>query len=249
MSKLPNAPLVEVIYEIRWDSSTPEALNKFDLLLGNMHSKLHEDFPNLRNLKPDPQIPHIVFLNQTTHRFSSNKNPKNYPLYQLGPGVLSVNTIDDYYEWENFHDLILRVTNTFLDIYSFNPTDKITVSLKYIDFYEVRAEDVNLYTYLRDNFHINIQSSVLPVAEKPNFVNFSVAHKEEFGTLSLNISTASLEIVGGKKNGLIIDSTLTRINIANQFNLFIEKWTNNAHTYLGDFFRKLTEGDMFNSFK
>jgi len=39
MSKLPNAPLIEVIFELSWIANTSKEHEKFQFLLGNMYNK------------------------------------------------------------------------------------------------------------------------------------------------------------------------------------------------------------------
>ena len=58
----------------------------------------------------------IFFLNKEAYRFRAAEN--GYPIYQLGPGFLSVHTIDEKYEWDKYEKTIQRVVDAlFCQLY------------------------------------------------------------------------------------------------------------------------------------
>ena len=116
MSKLKNAPLVEVIFEIKWGKTTQkehELLIEFtqeeqSLMPGKF--QLHAEnvgFSFLEVLKNQPPLPHLV-------KYRYREKPGSYPLYQLGNGVFAINQTDfeDYkYDWEWFMNKFPNMPN------------------------------------------------------------------------------------------------------------------------------------------
>ncbi|MBV6460184.1 MAG: hypothetical protein HJHJAOHD_00286 [Flavobacteriales bacterium] len=101
MSKLPNAPLVEVIFELRWKVTDKEELTKCQYLHGDLYASI-KDIYNFREALVAPEVPMELYLNIPAHRFRVAQN--NYPLVQVGPGLLTLNTIDSKYNWEEFEE-------------------------------------------------------------------------------------------------------------------------------------------------
>jgi len=101
MSKLPNAPLIEVIFELRWEIKQKSDLTKYQYLIGDLYSSIKGDFPIRESLAP-PEIPTEILINNPAHRFRSDKN--QYPLVQVGPGLLTLNTTDENYFWNDFYN-------------------------------------------------------------------------------------------------------------------------------------------------
>jgi len=247
MSKLPHAPLVEVIFDMRWDSSLEKDLEKFQFTLGTMFSSLKDDFPIIKKLQP-AQLPIGALLNAPSHRFLPNIET-SYPVYQIGPGVLSVNTVDKYYEWDDFSKIACKVANTFINLYKFDNDKKLTLSLKYLDFYDVNFNEINIYKYLMANFHVDIKSPNIDETENPTVLNFATAFKTNFGMMNLKINTGIINDIKFKKTGLIIDNTINLSIRAGDWDKIIPNWLNESHNYLSDYFKKMTDGKKYESFK
>lgn len=80
---LKNKPLVEAIFELRWDLQEPVPGIKIDphykLLIGRLYDKLNDEYPYHEQLPiaamPDEILGHVV-----QHRFRRNKD--EWPLIQ-----------------------------------------------------------------------------------------------------------------------------------------------------------------------
>jgi len=188
MSKLPNAPLIEVIFELSWIANTSKEHEKFQFLLGNMYNKLKDTYPKRFNLVQMPiALPFDIFNNKPMYRFRKEEN--SYPLYQLGPGLLSINTVDSVYIWEHFEEEIQRILSVFKDSYDFDNNTRLNVALKYIDFYPFDFNE-NLRLFLSDNLHLEIKDNV-PMENTPNLLTFSTGYNTEKGQFNYSISRAS----------------------------------------------------------
>jgi hypothetical protein len=133
MSKLPNAPLVEVIFEIKWDILNRADVVDFQYLHGDLYSQLKEKYSFRESLVP-PEVPVDVMKGIPVFRFRPQKN--SHPLVQIGPGLLTFNALDSQYYWEEFREESNRLIDILDDIYpKFNDLN-VSPMLTYIDFFE-----------------------------------------------------------------------------------------------------------------
>ena len=103
LGDLPNKPLAEAIFELRW------ALNDvgpgfsddpgWQLLPGLYYSKVRDTYPHQVSL-PATHLPTEVSGHMVRHQFRVGAD--KWPLTQLGPGILTVNETEGYTVWEDF---------------------------------------------------------------------------------------------------------------------------------------------------
>ena len=110
ISKLPKAPLQEVIFELRWKldfdlSSQSQVDQEFQFAFANFSALSADKMKHKIILKPSV-IPDNFFINRPVYQFWAEKN--QYPVFQLGPGVFTVNETEKNYEWKYFRSLILE---------------------------------------------------------------------------------------------------------------------------------------------
>lgn len=96
IEKLLNAPLQEVIFEIRWDLNINLASNRefdegFAIALGTLATLLKNDFPHVVRKIPD-DFPADLLNYSTIYQFWKGENI--WPVLQLGPGIFTVNDTD-----------------------------------------------------------------------------------------------------------------------------------------------------------
>ncbi len=95
-AKLPNAPLQEVIFELRWkldfDPVSQSQIDKdFQFAFANFSALSVSKMRHKVNLKPSA-MPDILFINRPIYQFWAAEN--QYPVFQLGQGVFTVNETD-----------------------------------------------------------------------------------------------------------------------------------------------------------
>ena len=139
MAILPQAPLVEVIFEIRWNANNSVDLQKYQIVVGTLSAALTDKFELPSALLPIGNIPLQAMLGQVVYR-SKNKENKNL-LYQTGPGVVSVNYAGNQYDWDLFKPQIINVIDKFAQLYHFNDNTTLTMQLRYLDFFDKDPAD------------------------------------------------------------------------------------------------------------
>jgi uncharacterized protein (TIGR04255 family) len=159
MARLPNAPLQEVIFEVRWrlhpgkDNGQVQDAG-YELASGRLSSLLERDFPYYRRIVP-AELPDQMLLYRAIHQYWKGEN--QWPVLQLGPGIFTVNCTDQGYDWDTlFRPLIANALTWLLQAYR-EPLLFAFASLRYIDAVktaEYGGLDSGWQGFIKDNFNV-----------------------------------------------------------------------------------------------
>lgn len=241
MSRLPNAPLIEVIFELRWKISNQKDLEKYQFLTGDIYSLIKKEFPTRKLLVP-ADIPLELVLNKPTYRFS--KTDSKYPLIQFGPGVLSLHTDDENYFWEDYLSDSSKLTEGFLDISNFSKEVKLSPNLIYIDFIKLNFDTTNVLSFISENLNIFIKQDFLITEGNLKSFNFAFSNEVDLGMLEISFNTGK-DSFGN--TGLVIQTKLNGLDHNNSAQDIL-KWLDNAHTFTSKLFKEMTKGKLYESF-
>lgn len=240
MSKLPNAPLIEVIFELKWQINRRSDFTKYQYLVGDLYSVVKDRYPIRENLVPS-EIPPDVLINKPIHRFRSKQN--GYPLIQIGPGLITLNTNDENYYWEDFYELSKEITSAFFDIY---PVDheSFNANLLYLDFFEFDFKNQNVNDFLNDLFNITISQNFIKTTKNPYNLDLGFFHETDLGKLSVTLKRGSNS---QNQDGVVMNTMLqSEKEMGNKEEIL--NWLNDAHEFSSDMFKKITEGKLYKSF-
>ncbi len=244
MSKLPNAPLVEVVAEIKWKVENKTDLSKIQYLPGDLFNEVKAKYPNRESIIP-PDIPLELVLNKPAHRFKA-ESKNGYPLIQVGAGVVTLNTIDEIYRWEIFFEELQELTGKFINLFPYDENEKeIHPSFLFLDFFPFDFEKGNAINYVNKYFNITLQQNFYETESLPDDLNLKYAYKIDLGDL---IVTFQKGRNNEQQEGILMQ---TRINGGDLIaeNKEISNWFENAHEFCSNLFKKLTEGELYESFK
>ena len=154
-STLPNPPLVEALFELRWNLAPrkdgPPTDPYYRFLLGRLQEKVAQNYPHVEAL-PSSQIPDELVPGQATYRF--RVAPEEWPLIQIGPGLITFNQTTGY-EWPEFRRGVL---STIRELFEAHPKPSElsvqTMLLRYIN-----ADPIDKDGYLefvRDQLGVSI---------------------------------------------------------------------------------------------
>ncbi len=159
--KLQNPPLIEVIFEMRWDLREREGGVRSDphakIFPGKLSSALGEEYPVYEEL-PTSDIPDEISGYIVQHRFRRAEN--SWPLVQVGPGIITLNDTESY-EWQDFCHRIEAVLDALFQEYpdkSLLTTNMIT--LRYLDAYPFDFEEGNIVEFL--SAKLGVQNQITP---------------------------------------------------------------------------------------
>lgn len=242
MSKLPKAPLVEVVFELKWDIKMKSDLDDFQYLYGDLYANLKDEFPNRERLTP-LEIPFDALINIPVFRFTKNEN--KYPLIQIGPGVISINTLNEFYVWEDFRENIHQLLDILKDIYPKFQTLKIIPALIYIDFLKFNDSNTKGYNFINQNFNISINSNIL------NDIDSTISDININTNYQIGTDILSIRINEGKANnstdGIVLQ---TKVNGNGQSydKESLKEWLESAHLLSSKTFKSLIKEDLYNTF-
>lgn len=241
MSKLPNAPLQEVIFELRWKINNKLDLENFQFISSDIYSALKTKYPFRKSINSQ-EIPLEVLINAPVFRYRLAEN--DYPLIQIGPGVLTYNSNDEKYFWENTLVDIEELLRVFESSNPEGETKEYLTNLIYIDFFAFNYSDSNILEFVHKNLNLTVNQNYIDQSNVPSNFGLNLDYIVDLGTTSINLRR-------GKQNdqeGLVVQTRIAgkhqRLNVVE-----IISWLNNAHDFCSDLFKKMTKGDLYDSFK
>lgn len=242
MDKLPKAPLIEVIFELRWKVDSKSELSKCQYLHGDLYGLLKEDYP-FRESLISPEVPIELYLSMPAHRFRTSQD--DYPLVQVGPGLLTVNTTGDKYYWGDFEKKINSVLNRFSQAYKFETGQKVSLVLQYFDFLLFDFSNDNVHEYLTNNLNLNINQSFHKSETSPIGFNFGFQYLTDVGILSIQMNRGkNLK----KEDGIIIQTSILNSEMTGETNI-INTWLEEAHSFSSQLFKDMMKPSMYKTFK
>lgn len=251
--QLKKKPLVEAILEIRWElKPLPGGAAEdphYKLLLARFFDKVHDQYPEYEQLRtasfPDQLLPH-----QIQYRFRVSNAA--WPLLQLGPGILALNSTDDY-TWDDFRPRAIAAKNWLYEAYP-KPADlKISqLVLRYIDAVAFDYSKASVFDFLKTKMGVHI---ALPPglfdghSVSPNPPHFSwessFITSAPAGNLLLRFATGQRD----KRPSLVWETTFdSKDQAVPNMNSDFEQWLDGAHQLANDCFFKLIAGELERSF-
>jgi len=242
MSRLPNAPLVEVLIELRWKIKSKEDLTKVQFLYGDIYAELKNKYPHRETIIP-VEIPIELTINQPAYRFRVEKD--KYPLYQVGPGVFTVNTIHEIYDWETFYAQCDELIEKFLGVYSFKKDELINPTIQYLDFFPINFNQENVIDFVNKRFKVKLEQSFIQNPGLPTDINLAFSFNSKPGNLLVFFQKGRNS---KGQEGILLQTKVTGNGILGEKDLILE-WLDNAHNMCSESFKKLTAGELYESFK
>jgi uncharacterized protein (TIGR04255 family) len=243
---LKNAPLKEVIFELHWELDyIPEQKmqidNGFEEAALNFNSSCQQGFKVVEILKPS-SIPYTAFIHEVTHRFYKQKG--QYPIYQFGPGVFTVNDNNKNYKWDDFSKLILNGLSCLQNSYS-KPLILSKIELRYIDAVPLNAlGEADKFEFLRTHLKVNAEGYEF-VNGKLEDINFTKRFSiSDDSFLNMTIATALENET--KQEGIIWQTFINnkkRISWAE-----LPLWIESAHKTASTTFKNMLSDELYNHF-
>jgi len=254
---LKNKPLIEAIFEMRWElEEEKESKFKLDphykLLIGRLYDKLNNQYPYHEQL-PSTNIPDIMANYIVQNRFRKAEN--EWPLIQLGPGIMTVNDTEGYI-WEDFQKRITQAIDYLYDVYPNSNEDLILnkIMLRYIDAVNFDFENLDIFSFLKENMNFNLEFNQklfednVAIEPKPSNINLTFNFKslEPKGIVYLRFASGKVK----ESNALIWETVVQSFSEdAPKIHKDIFNWINNAHNLTDNWFFKLIEGNLLKRFE
>ncbi len=259
---LPNKPLIEAIFELRWEmplvQSPREAVRgvpelrsdpNYKLLLGKLAARIEDRFPFYEAL-PTASVPDEMVGYVIQHRFRSGE--ATWPLVQVGPGLLTYNETDKYL-WESFEIGVRNVVSDWRSSYpAKRPPQTTHTALKYIDAvaYDYTSKSaLDLLEKLKISVRFEEQLiSAGNLAPQPASLLWRTSFKtsQPKGTLHLQIATATKD----GEPAISWETVLESVGAdAPNDDDALNAWLNQAHQTTSMLFFQMIEGELHEQFR
>jgi len=239
-----NAPLKEVVFQLNWelDFSVEQKTHidkGFETAVLKFAQSCQQEYNEVEVLKP-AFLPSTAFIKRVTHRFY--KILGEHPLYQIGPGVFTVNDNNKNYKWNDFNEMIVNGFGCLKNSYQKELIPE-RFELRYIDRVFINdIENIDVIEFAKKHLNISVDDNNFVEGELENFAinkNFNLDN-----VLSLNLYILS----GNENNSNFIEwhtSVTNKISINwDNINETIEK----AHNYTSETFKKMISDELFEYF-
>jgi uncharacterized protein (TIGR04255 family) len=255
---LPNKPLVEVVFELRWqleEGRQPGLMADpgFRIFMGRFYDRVKGQYPHIEDV-PASQVPDDMTPHTVRHQFWTGK--RKWPVVQIGPGIVTVNETEGYL-WDSFRPRLVDAINALYasypaEIFKLKPAQ---VTLKYIDAVEFDPahSKTPLLRFLRESLHTGIDVEPLlfqypKEAASPLGVNLTLNFRSEKpkGAVILTIANGFKETT----SSIIWETTIVskQEDVPTTFEQFAA-WLDDAHKISDTWFFTLTRGQLLRGFE
>lgn len=248
-------PLVEAIFEVRWelkaDSETRRLRDPaYPMMYGRLYERMKKEFPVIEDL-PSVNVHPEASPFVVRHRMRKEKN--GYPLLQIGPGIAAVNAAKGY-GWKTLSSWALKLVGAIEELFPTGsiPLNFIKGELSYLNGFPFDVQKENPLSFFREKLHTNIEIapeifSLPAVNASPHAVNFQTAYPLSRPTGNLVLS-ASLGHVN-EKPAYLVQTVIESLGemVPSSYSGF-EPWLEEAHEVAEHCFASLCKGALLEKF-
>lgn len=263
MTQLPNAPLTEVVFELRWKLKEDPAIHQsfwndpgYPILTDTFSADAQKyGFSHIKKLGSEAQLAgHSVGL-----RYYKSAE-QSFPLWQIGPGIFAANE-SAAYEWKLYKKLVLDGVRSLLRSYpKFKgfPLSFIHIELRYIDSFDSRyVAHKDVLKFINEETNLKIQLpeflNKMPLGTPSNaHLTFEFPVSEHKDT---NFIVRLANAKANEKDIILLESRVVtkaeNINMGNtavQRIKHLDRWLGNAHLLTSPFFKKFVGGSLMRRF-
>ncbi len=263
VKKLKNAPLIEVVFELKWQLSdyniNVPGLNQkiqidpyYEELWVRLKEKTKEIYPFYQPLPNLYLIPKEISKYVVLHQLRTGE--VKWPLIQLGPGILTLNHGEaEGYSWSDFEQRLSEILKIFYEIHP-KPEDlKIfQTNLRYLNATKFDFANQKLLSFLKEKMKIGIDFDENLFGGQMKSVNlvgldskFAFKLKKPVGVFTIRFARIKREF-----EELFWEMLVTSTgDEAPKTSTSINKWAKEAHLFTHNWFMKMIEGDLEEMFK
>ena len=255
VSVLLNPPLLEAIFELRWELEQNQATGtlkdpSYPMMYGRMYEKFKKELPVIEDL-PTTQVhpesnPFVV-----RHRMRAKKD--EWPLIQVGPGVLTVNETKNY-SWTSFRSLIARSIEAIQETFPADgiPLNFIKAEIRYVNGILLENQTENPLSFLAEKLHTKIDMDpeifeLNDAGDHPIGLGLNVLYplQNPIGQLGVSMNMGQVD----KKPAYIVQFVIQSLGepVPQDRDSFVS-WLNRSHEIAENCFQTLCRGSLMSRF-
>ena len=251
-----NAPLVEVVAELHWFLTEihQESKTKIDPYYYIFQAEFLKNAEKLGLKHTEMMIPSFVPSELTPNqpRIRLRKNPEEWPIVQIGPGILTAHMVPPYSGWNEFEKFLFNSVDKFFDSHP-KARDGLQIEklrLRYIDGFDEKFGFGRIAEFSKEMLGMN---SPLPKAFIENCVKkdseVTLLIEGRFLNHSPDGSSSTLKLTPGVvkgKEALVLETVCETIDNTEVMvdSATIIDWFKDAHANLREQFNQLTTASL-----
>jgi uncharacterized protein (TIGR04255 family) len=247
MAKLPNAPLEEVIFEVRWTLQLAEDTTQmydagFELASGRLSTIVEKELPVYKRIVPS-EFPEQLLFYKAVHQYW--KAEQTWPVIQLGPGIFTVNCTEDWYDWgNNYFPFLQQAVRWLIQAYK-QPLQFAFASLRYIDVMKV-SDYGDLQNGWQDfigrHFNMSYQNSFNTRGQQKQININQVFELEDGGSLQVQLSDG----LRNNEPALVWQTAVLKKQSFTSDQLI--QWADDSHAITHQLFEEMLKPETYASF-
>lgn len=262
---LPNAPLVEVVFELRWDllgAGPIEPIRTdpgYPILCDEFSRAVKKlGFRHTKDMQPQG----LSFGHSIDRRFFlSEKQP--FPLVQIGHGIFATNESAGY-EWKKFRASCLKQLKILIESYprmtSFSMVPSF-IELRYINAFPAKSEKKSrdIFTFLKDDTNLGISRPSLLEGLEPLQSLYSGRIIAEYRVKKAKATLFLLDIGSAKTKTektirmeskvRSVGKDVPKLKSKPKFIKDVSEWLERAHSITSPFFKQLIKPELLQKFQ
>jgi uncharacterized protein (TIGR04255 family) len=252
LGNLPNKPLVEALFELRWETNEVASGIGEDPGWANLpfkfYSRIQPSYPEPVEL-PAAQIPEGLATYAVRYQFRKAIN--EWPLVQIGPGIMTVNDTVGYSVWGNFSPLIQEALSALKSSYN-GEVRPAKAELRYINSSRLDP-GMTAPEFLARYLHTTVQT--VPGVSPEGVASTGPSHLNVHMLFPMTkpVGDALLSFAnGGAKDDPTVVWQLAVRSTDTAVPRDLERfggWLDEAHAIIDKWFVRLTEGELIAKFK
>lgn len=249
---LKHKPLVESIFELRWDrpeveSTSPSLWNNdlYQNFIFKYYDNVREKFPFHEALQ-NASLPLVAFPYVVQHRFRTG--PDSWPLTQIGPGILTYNQTNEY-EWDPFKAGCLETIDNFQKSISISLKPNIaSVLLRYIDAIPMLEMKEDPLSFIKEYMHtpVGLPDAVFTQLAKKSPSNFTWRTEFESGDPPGNAQIVISKGLSENQPVVVLETLISSVSKCCKLQQpgEIRNWLDSAHELMHEWFFAFIEGKL-----
>lgn len=264
-SRLPKAPLAEVVFEMRWpveaEGNIPLPFRKdpgYDVLSREFPSVAKkEGFGHVVNMATGG----ILVAHSIGYRYYQAPD-KKFPIWQIGPGIFAVNESSGY-EWSSFRKMVLRGVSVLISAYPRMKSFALVpdyLELRYIDIFDkelIGTVDLIEFVNSATSFKIQVPKFFEEHTEISGLEAGSVVYSFRIKGMKNTIfqfqigsaKRGDVEIVRLESKVISKNLKLSATPTPKNFSKKLEKWLDDARGLTSPFFESFIRDEVKEKFK
>lgn len=247
MPKLPNAPLKEVIFEVRWPLRNSEQGllidEGFELASGRLSSLVEKRFPINKRVR-SADIPEQFLPYHVIHQYWTGK--ETWPVLQLGPGIFTISYTEETYDWESeLRPLIKQGLEWLKEAYRVILPLNFG-SLNYIDAIEVKKYGglkSGWSEFITDHFNMSHKNDFSVQGKQEHLQINQVFEMEEGSKIHLQLSDG----LKNNREALVWQTAVLKASDFSSDELL--EWADFAHETTHELFIKMIKPKLYATFE